>query len=236
MLRPRSLLPLLTAACALPPAGAEPPAPSDLRPAFAAYGLAPRGQGPRPTCSIFTTVAAFEFACARATGRGERLSVEYANWAANAATGRTCDGDFFHHALTGYERFGLCPEAAWPYAERFDVAAMPTPDALVAGGRRQAGSGARLRVRWIRPNDGTAGLSPAQFDDVVATLARGWPVAAGSGHSRLLVGFTPDATAAGGGTFATLDSALARFDAVPAAFVRGEVNDAFVVELAETAR
>src|SRR5204863_2287204 len=96
----RALL-LLAAAC-----GAAPDAPavadSDLRPRFTALGLLPRAQGARPTCSIFTTVAALEFAFARARGRGERLSVDYLNWAGNAATGRRDDGDFFHVALAGW--------------------------------------------------------------------------------------------------------------------------------------
>ena len=88
-------------------------------------------------------------------------------------------------------------------------------------------------MRWIRPIDGKRGLSAEQFDDVLATLRAGWPVAAGSAHSRVLVGYRDDAQAAGGGTFVTLDSALGRFGEVPAAFVREQVNDAFVVEPAE---
>lgn len=62
-------------------------------------------------------------------------------------------------------------------------------------------------------------------------LAAGWPVAAGSAHSRLLVGYRQDQKADGGGVFLTMDSALNRFDEVPLAFVRDQVNDAFVVEL-----
>lgn len=224
----------LLAACATPPPPAPAPAPapptSDLRPRFEALGLLPRAQGPRPTCSICTTTAALEFAFARATGRGERLSVDYCNWAANAATGRRDDGDFFHFALAGFERYGICQDALLPYGEHFDAAALPSPDALVDGGRHRAVADVRLRVRWIRQNDGKPGLSARQFDDVLQTLAAGWPIAAGSGHSRLLIGYRPDATAAGGGVFATIDSATARFDAVPAAFVQNELYDAFVVE------
>ncbi|HEX5054275.1 MAG TPA: hypothetical protein VFZ65_21025, partial [Planctomycetota bacterium] len=91
------------------------PAIVDLRPQFDAFGLPPRRQGRRPTCSIFTVTNALEFATARASGHGERLSVEYLNWAANAATGRRDDGDFFHCALAGYARFGICRDDQLPY-------------------------------------------------------------------------------------------------------------------------
>jgi hypothetical protein len=219
------------------PAPAPPPpvplSPTDLRPQFAAYGLPPRSQGPRPTCSIFATVGAFEFACAKATGRGERLSAEYCNWAANAATGRNDDGDFFHFALAGYERFGICSEERQPYAAGF-ANDPPPPDALVDAGRRLAAVGSRITVRWIRPIGGGPGLSAAQFDDVLATLANGYPIAAGAAHSRLLVGYREDPQAPGGGTFTTIDSALAAFGEVSAEFVRTQVCDAFVVEVTGT--
>ncbi len=222
------LVPLLLTACSSAPAPV--PRTSDLRPAFAAFALPPRAQGARPTCSIFTTVAVFEFALARATGATTRLSVEYCNWAANAATGRGDDGDFFHCALAGHERFGLCRDELWPYGAAFDAAATPSPDALVDAGRRLALTPAGLKVRWLRWPDGKPGLDDAQFADVLATLQRGWPVAAGSGHSRVLVGYRDEAGAAGGGVFRTLDSALGSFAEVPAAFVRHELFDVFTVE------
>jgi hypothetical protein len=225
-------------AAATPPAPTPPPPPAplpaevDLRPQFLAYGLAPRAQGGRPTCSVFTVAAAFEFAFARLRGRGERLSVEYLNWAANAATGRRDDGDFFHCVLAGYERFGVCPDALLPYADKFLPESVPPPDALVAGGRLRAEAGDRLRVRWLRPLGNGPGLDAVQFDLVRRTLARGWPVAAGSGHSRLLVGYRDDGARAGGGAFLTLDSGLARFAEVDYEFVRTQINDAFAVEVA----
>lgn len=216
-----------------PPAPPAPPppvcSPTDLRPQFAAFGLPPRSQGHRPTCSVFTTVAAFEFAAARATGRGERFSVEYLNWAANAATGRRDDGDFFHCALAGWDRFGICGDGQLPYAREFTGEA-PPPDALVDAGRRLAVLAPRLQVRWIRPIGTGAGLTDAQFADVLRTLAGGDPVAAGAAHSRLLVGYRDDAAAPGGGVFTTLDSALGAFAEVDAAFVRTSIHDAFVVE------
>lgn len=218
------------------PTRVEPPLPAsvDLRPRFEALGLVPRAQGPRPTCSIFTTTAALEFACARSAGRGTRLSVEYVNWAANAATGRDDDGDFFHNALAGFERYGACPEDALPYAPQFDARLAPPPDALVAGGRLLATTGARLRVRWILPwQAGRSGLDDAQFEDARRTLAAGWPVAAGSSHSRLLVGYADDASKPGGGAFHTIDSGTGAYGEVDYEFARTRINDAFTIELAD---
>lgn len=213
------------------PQAAPPPASgtTDLRPRFAEFGLPPRGQGARPTCSIFTTVSAFEFALALVRGRGERLSVEYANWAANAATGRADDGDFFHHALAGFERFGSCAEALHPYGPAFAGAA-PPPEALVAGGRLLAGDAKAIAVRWIRPIGGGPGLSAEQFAEVVRTLDTGLPVAVGAAHSRLLIGHRQDPAAAGGSMFWTLDSGTGAFGEVTAEYVRTAICDAFVVE------
>lgn len=220
---------VLFAACHAGPS--VPPAPPaiDLRPAFVALDLPPRAQQARPTCSIFAVIAAIEFAVARIHGRGERLSVEYCNWAANAATGRNDDGDFFHCALQGFETFGLCRDERWPYAAAFDPTAMPSPPALVDAGRLLGRCGERLRLRWLRPNDGRPGLDDAQFGAVLAALADGWPVAAGAAHSRLLVGYRGDPRAPGGGVFATIDSATGAFGEVSAQFVRDDVCDAVVV-------
>jgi hypothetical protein len=215
------------AACGAAP---EPVPGIDLGPQFEQLGLHPRAQGGRPTCSIFTTVAVFEFAFARATGTPMRFSADYCNWAANAATGRGDDGDFFHCALAGVERFGLCRDELWPYGAAFDAAAAPSPDALVDAGGHRSTIAARLRVRWIRPNDGQPGLTGEQFRCVVEALRSGWPVAAGAGHSRVLVGWREDRSAPGGGVFLTLDSGPGRYGEVPAAFVRDDVCDAFVVE------
>lgn len=239
------LVPLALAACrrpadvALPPERApaglvhELPSAVDLRPRFVELGLAPRAQGGRPTCSIFTATEALEFACSRASNRGVRLSVEYVNWAANAATGRNDDGDFFHNALTGFERFGACSEALLPYAGEFDASRTPPTEALVAGGRLLGELAARLRVRWILPwQEGRSGLTDAQFEDARRTLAAGWPIAAGSSHSRLLVGYADDAAKPGGGAFLTLDSAVGGWSEVDYSFVKTRVNDAFVVEFA----
>src|SRR5688572_21396099 len=67
------------------------PAAVDLRPKFEKWGLERRDQGARGTCSVFTMAGALEFALAKQKNQGERLSVEYLNWASNKAVGRDQD-------------------------------------------------------------------------------------------------------------------------------------------------
>jgi C1A family cysteine protease len=207
------------------------PASVDLRETFASMGLPPRPQGARGTCSIFTTCAAIEFALAKLRGKAERLSPEYLNWAASQALGRPSDGNFFHNALAGFERHGICGEAAMPYAAQYDAARAPSSDATKDAHAIRAEAKTALQVHWImRWERDRSGVDDAGFAEIKAALARGYPVAAGSGHSRLLVGYRDDASKPGGGVFVTLDSALDRFDEVTYEFVRKDVADVFWIE------
>jgi hypothetical protein len=212
------------------PLEAARPAAFDLRPRLAEFGLAPRSQGPRPTCSIFTTAAALEFAVACVRGRGEHVSVEHLNWAGNAATGRRDDGDFFHNALAGFAEYGFCFEASWPYAEHFDAAAEPSATTTAEAAVLQAEIAPHIEVVWIRPwAPDSLGIDEAQLEEIRRVIASGFPVAAGAAHSRLLVGYRDDAELPGGGVFTTVDSGSGGFGEVDYAFVRNQVGDAFWV-------
>jgi hypothetical protein len=203
----------------------------DLRPQLERLGLPPRAQGPRPTCSIFTACSALEFALARAEPRPARMSPEFLNWAANQCSHDNADGDFFHQALAGFEREGLCAEERDPYAAAWDPAASPPSAALAEAHALRERARTELAIHWIVPwLPNRFGLSEEQFAEVKRTLGAGWPVAAGSGHSRLLVGFRDDPCAPGGGVFLTSDSALAGWGEVSYEFVRQEVADVFWVE------
>ncbi|MCG3125640.1 MAG: hypothetical protein CHACPFDD_00465 [Phycisphaerae bacterium] len=207
------------------------PASVDLRPRLMEAGLTPRAQGARGTCSIFTTCAAIEYALAVQREKAERLSPEFLNWAAGHASGRPSDGNFFHNALAGFERYGICSEASMPYEAAFDAARAPPAAAAAEATRVGREARGALQARWIVPwVPDRFGVSDAQFDEIKRVLASGFPVAAGSGHSRLLVGYRDDASAAGGGIFLTEDSALNRFDEVTYEFVRTQVADVFWVE------
>lgn len=206
----------------------------DLRPQFKAFNLVPRGQGSRPTCSIFTTVAALEFACARVSGNNERLSVEYSNWAANQMNGRSDDGDFFKWAIKGYQRYGIVSARSCPYRRTFRNDYQTFPNLRDGKGHLRR-SCSDLYIRWIREHNGVSGLNEREYCDVLETLIKGNPVAVGSSHSRLLVGYYNDPNADGGGVFLTLDSTgKGSFSKVTAKYVRERIYDAFVVEPTKT--
>ncbi len=208
---------------------AELPSEVDLRPQFRKYELAPRRQGRRNTCSVFTTAAAIEFALSKADDKGTPLSVEYLNWACNQTIGnRTEDrGQFFRDLLSGYDRYGICPEADMSYRRRFDPDLSPSEEAS------QQAAAIRKRdfqIHWIRRWHQKTGLNDDQVRQIEAVLAGGFPVAAGASHSRLLVGYRREAKQPGGGVFLTKDSGSGSFGEVSYEFAKTEMNDVFWVE------
>ncbi|NLE39410.1 MAG: hypothetical protein GX621_15420 [Pirellulaceae bacterium] len=204
------------------------PASVDLRDKFDQWGLTPRQQGRRPTCSVFTVVAALEFALARKSGAGTELSVEYLNWAANRVTGRNEDhGQFFHNLLNAYGQHGICGEQDMPYRRRFNRELAPSETALArAKELREAG----LEIHWINPLRPRRRLTNEKFAEIKRVLAAGWPVGAGSSHSRLLVGYRDDPEQPGGGVFFTKDSAPGAYAEVTYEFVKTAVGDVFWIE------
>jgi hypothetical protein len=229
------------------------PAPVDLRPRFQQWGLGTRRQGDRPTCSVFTVVGALEYAVASRQRQGTRLSVEFLNWAAHAAAARTADGGFFSELWAGYTTYGICPEEALPYQERYEAALQPEAGALDAARRLQS---LGLRLHWIKEWNPETGLTDAEFDAIRQALACEWPVCGGfrwprqarwedgvlqfcppeevyDGHSVLLVGYQDDPRQPGGGVFLIRNSSGdGRDGALPYAYVRAYMNDAAWVDLA----
>ncbi len=62
------------------------------------------------------------------------------------------------------------------------------------------------------------------------TLVNGWPVGAGSGHSRLFVGYRDDPNQPGGGRFITKDSAVGGYARVTYKWAKSNVCDVFWIE------
>src|ERR1044071_7862950 len=83
------------------------PVAASLAPEFESRGLTQRKQGGRGTCSVFAVTGALEFALSTPKAQTTRLSVEFLNWAAHKATGRTADGGFFSEIWKGYETYGI---------------------------------------------------------------------------------------------------------------------------------
>lgn len=219
----------------------------DLRPVFEKWGLGPRSQGSRPTCSVFTFTTALEFAAAQVQQRGERLSPEFLNWAANEAGQDDHDGGFFSDMWAGFAARGICREAQLPYRPTF--AAQFRPDAETqAEAREKLRLG--LTLHWIKPWNVTTGLSPDEFQQIKRTLASGWPVCGGlrwpkeavwkedvlqmcapeqvfDGHSVLLVGYRDDAPQPGGGVLIFRNTNRGGRDGfMPYAYAQAYLNDA----------
>ncbi len=223
----------------------------DLRPEFERWGLGPRRQGSRPTCSAVTLAAALEFAAARRQRHGVRLSVEFLNWAAGAVRGRAADGGFFSELWAGFAAHGICAEEDMPYRPAFDPGTPPDAGAL-SGARTRLLFG--LRLHWVKEWDVATGLTDEHLRKVKQTLGQGWPVCAGlrwprqaewrdgilqmcppaavyDGHSVLLVGYRDQADQPGGGVFLFRNSSGEGRDAgMPYAYAQAYTNDAAWVD------
>ncbi len=176
---------------------------------FAEWSLTVKRQGARNTCSVFTMTAALEYAVSTRRGKGTRLSEEFLNWACNQVIGnKEADrGQFFSDLWRGFEKYGVCEEAEMPYGAKFDPSLRPSDEALASAA---AIGELGLRLRWIRENDGKAGVTDEQIAEMKRVLTEGTPVAAGSYHSLLFVGFEDDASQPGGGRFLLRDSGSGR--------------------------
>lgn len=194
----------------------------DLRPRFKKWGLGPRVQGKRGTCSVFAVAGALEYALATKRGRGTQLSVDYLNWASNQALGEMEDGSFFSGLWQGFTIHGACPEQDMPYQDTFDPKRTPSEQAK-AHARQMLEIGCRLH--WIKQWDPNTGLTEKQLVAIKQVLRQQWPVCGGfrwpkkpvqwkddilempppegviDGHSVLLVGYRDDPEQSGGGVF-----------------------------------
>jgi len=188
----------------------ELPTAVDLRPRMKNYKLSVVSQRGRNSCSVQTFTRALEFALAKLTERGTRLSDEYLNWACNNVVGNVgADakdrGQFFEHLWMALCRNGYCTATQMPWRETFDPAFQPSENARQSASRKRP-----WRLHWH--DIGGPGLA----DEVVvrqikSVLAAGWPVLAGSSHSVLVVGYINDATNPGGGRFMIADSGTGGF-------------------------
>jgi hypothetical protein len=235
LLSPHDLLPLTL------------PDSMDLRPHFQKWGLAARRQGARGTCSVFAVTGALEYAVAIKQGHGTQLSVEFLNWAAHKAAGRTVDGGFFSELWKGYEVYGICPESDLPYRAAFDAALHPD---LAVLERAKSLKTLGLTLHWVKEWDVNTGLTTSQWTEIKKTLAQERPVCGGfrwpkkpqwkegvlqmcppeevfDGHSVLLVGYRDEASQPGGGAFLIRNSGGDGSDGLlPYAYAMAYMNDA----------
>lgn len=230
----------------------------DLRPLFETYGISVKDQGTRGTCSVFTLVGLIEFERANVLGDKTPLSVEYLNWAANKIEGKDADGSFFHFAIDGLSKYGICADDYMPYATRFSVKAEPSEAAKEEAGSRKEG-----KQVWIKPWDPTNGVTSGQLDVIKKELDNTHPVAIGfrwpkgevenkyleggelavvnedqvfDGHSVLIVGYQDDDKTPGGGYLIFKNSHSESFGdkgygRIPYAYAKLYANDAMALHL-----
>ena len=233
--------------------GSEPTS-VDLRPKFAALGLQTRVQGNRGTCSVFAMTAAIEYATAGRSDIKPPLSVEYLNWASNAATQDNEDGSYFSDLWTGFSQYGICAESAMPYQDQFSAATKPAPEAMImARSMNRLG----LQFHWIKEWNPHHGLSADQLLEVKRTLQKQYPVCGGflwpkkqvwkdevlqicprsdvrDGHSILIVGYRDDPSQPGGGLFLIRNtSGDSRDGYLTYEYLREYMNDAAWIESAQ---
>jgi hypothetical protein len=245
-----SAVPATFAADANTPAGE-----ADLRPALGKWGLSPRRQGQRPTCSVFAFTGVLEFAVAKARNRGEPLSVEYVNWAANQTRSPAHDGGFFSDMWSGFARYGACAETSMPYLPAYQPDAAP---AAAAQTEAEEIHHLTLHDHWVKRWDVNRGLNDDEFQALKSVLQQGWPVSGGfrwpkkpawkddtlqmrqpdqvfDGHSVLLVGFHDDESQPGGGVFLIRDSGTGKDLSMPYVYARAYMNDALWIDAAPPA-
>ncbi len=231
----------------------ELPAEADLRPVLKELHLAPRGQGERPTCSVFTFTGGLEFALGKARKKGARLSVDYVNWAANQERRQARDGGFFSDMWKGFARHGVCAEDEMPYGKKFD--AERKPDEKAASSAKETMT-LGLAEHWLKKWNPKTGLSGDEFASIKQALNSGWPVCGGfrwpkepawkdgvlqpcgadevfDGHSVLLVGYRDDAAQPGGGVFLIRDSGSGEDRAMPYGYAQSFMNDALWIGCGE---
>ena len=192
-----------------------------LRPLFEQYKITVKNQLNRPTCSVFTIVGLIEFERAHALNDPTPLSVDYLNWAANEVEGVRADGSFFHFAIDGMSRYGICADDYMPYATRFTRKVEPSEAAKKDAESRTIG-----KQVWIKAWDPKNGVTAEQLKMIQEQLDNDHPVAIGfrwpkgevenkyleggelavvteaevfDGHSVLIVGYQTDANTPGGG-------------------------------------
>ncbi len=198
----------------------------DLRPRFAKFGLTPRTQGSRDTCSVFAVTGVAEYELARSgSGRSPRLSEEYLVWAANEATGLSGDQAMFIEAVQGLTHLGICTETAMPYEAQSDRQRMPTDAA-----REEAGRQGHWSAVWIKRWNVKTGMTSAELTAIKTELANDHPVAIGmrwpqeprlspinvlerpppaevrDGHSVVLAGYQDDPNNSASGLFIVRNS------------------------------
>lgn len=189
---------------------------ANLRPEIEKRGIKIRHQGKRGTCSVHVMVFLMEYQLSGRLGeKVNHLSVEYANHAANLIINAQEDGQYFSSVAAGYDEYGIVPDTLWIYVKErqydFDEACKVMNEELIACGREMLKHELRLNGRFVK-QWGEAGLTDAQFSEIIELLDAGVPIGIGRDHSMALIGYERDEDQPGGGIFTFRNSHGTRED------------------------
>lgn len=176
----------------------------DLRGEIARRGIAVRDQGKRGTCSVQVMVFLLEYLYSGLLGGDySHLSVEYSNHFGNVAFGERDDGHCFDRMEAAYNEYGIVSDNLWRYDKEWEydydrACTIATPE-MIAEGRRLIDPNMKLRGRFVKPLDGTVGLTDELFAEMIALLDQGIPLGVGRDHSLTAVGYRLAPDLPGGG-------------------------------------
>jgi len=168
------------------------------------------------------------------------------------------DGSFFHTAIDGMSRYGICADDYMPYATRFSNKVEPSEAAKKDAESRKTG-----KQVWIKDWDPNNGVTAEQLKLIQEQLDNNHPVAIGfrwpkkevenkyleggelamvteaevfDGHSVLIVGYQTDAATPGGGYLIFKNSHGESFGdkgygRIPYAYAMLYANDAMALHL-----
>jgi hypothetical protein len=155
----------------------------DLRPEIENFGIAVRDQGGRNTCSVFAVTFLHEYMWNKYSQKmggnssGLDLSEEYLNYVSNAVMNEWNDGGFFDELDAGYHNWGIIGETNVPYQPAFNL---NSPASVFwSGNAKESLKKAKLISQFLKKWDVKTGLTPQQFNDLIESLKKGRPVAAG---------------------------------------------------------
>lgn len=208
----------------------------DLVDNYEDWGLEPRHQGNRGTCSVFAVTHLLDYTLASA-GMDAEISPEFLNWAADQAAGHRQDGAFFHHILEGLATYGFVMETDRGYRQQYRPNWNPSNRLLerAAKNREWLLSTRSYKVHWIREPGVEQGMSATHLDQIIAALEQGYPVAIGGTHSICLLGYEGRGGDDDKGLFTAVDSAPGDFRKINHHYMTNEAIEAFYIELGSDA-
>lgn len=190
-----------------------------LRGEYEKLGIGIKDQGRRGACTIFATLGVIEFHLAK---RNQRvcLSEQFASWAANQASGEKGKRGYYtgKDTIEGIRKYGICTDELMPY--RSNTVGRPTREALIDASTRK-----NVGVTLFKEYDKSDGFSDDVLNSICGSIVEGSPVtvlaawsrsarlnessvildkgvsSSSDGHVIVIVGYSRDKKAPGGGFF-----------------------------------